>query len=355
MKFTRKPRRAEGIALIIVMVTIFVLAALAGAFALAMKVETKLARNSTSEMELEWLGRSGVELARYVLALQLNIPDEPYDAPNQVWAGGAGSMSTSNSPLANLSLKGHKLGNGTYSVTITDCERKFNINTAVTSPEIMQQAFITMGVDAGEAPQIIAAIQDWVDPDDDPHIGGAESSYYQGMSPPYLAKNGPIDDISELLLIRGVTPEMYWGNSNAPAASPLTGTFANQTPLPSVGLVNLFTPISSGKINPNTASAEVLQMIPGIDANMAGQLVQARMGPDGQTPVGGPGNSLMEFLTAGTGSQLLANNMQKYFDVHSHVFEVDVEASVAGYTRHFYAIVARASAQDLPVLVFHAK
>jgi type II secretory pathway component PulK len=286
----------------------------------------------------------------------LGVADEPYDSLDQVWAGGAGGIGTSNSPLAGISLKDHKLGNGSYSVMITDLERKLNINLAANTPQIMEQAFILMGVDAGESPQIIAAIQDWIDKDDDPHIGGAESSYYQGLQPPYLAKNGPLDDISELLLIRGVTPEMYagTGDSNLPPAS-AQGNFANQLPAYSVGLANLFTPISAGTINPNTASQEVFQLIPGIDQNMAGQMVQARLGPDGQTPVGGPGNSLMEFLTAGTGNQLMAGSLQKYFDIRSHTFEVDVEVTVGGYTRHYVAIVARASAQDLPVLSFHAR
>ena len=349
----RKPR---GIALIIVMVTIFVLAALAGAFALAMKVETKLARNSNSEVEMEWLGRSGVELARYVLALQLSVPDEPYDALTQTWAGGPGSLSASNSPLASISLKNHKLGNGTYSVSIIDLERKLNINTAANSPEVLRQAFILMGADAGESSQVIAAIQDWIDADDDPHIGGTESSYYQGLTPPYMAKNGPIDEISELLLIRGVTPEMYRGGGAADAVQfPQISVPGTQPPAYSVGLAGLFTPISSGKINPNTASPEVFQIIPGIDQNVAVQMAQARMGTDGQTPVGGHGNSLMDFLNAGTGSRDMANNLQKYFDVRSRTFEVDVEVSISGYTRHYVAILGRNSAQDIQVLTFHAK
>lgn len=349
-------RKSRGIALIIVMVTIFVLAALAGAFALAMKVETKLARNSNSEMEMEWLGRSGVELARYVLALQLNVPNENYDSLDQTWAGGPGSMNASNSPLANISLKDHKLGNGTYSVTITDLERKLNINTAANSPEVLQQAFILMGADAGESSQVIAAIQDWIDPDDDPHIGGTEGSYYQGLRPPYLAKNGPIDDISELLLIRGVTPEMYWGGGSTDAAlTSLRNVPGAPPPAYSVGLVNLFTPISSGKINPNTASEEVFQLIPGIDQNMAAQMMQTRLGPDGQTPVGGPGNSLNEFLAAATDTRNPNQNLANYFTQRSSTFEVDVEVSISGYTRHYIAILGRNSPQDIQVLTFHAK
>ena len=81
-----RPRHA-GIALIVVMIAVTVLSILAAAFAYSMKVETKLAQNSNSETELIWLGRSGVEFARYVLAIQATIGSEPYDGLNQKWAG----------------------------------------------------------------------------------------------------------------------------------------------------------------------------------------------------------------------------------------------------------------------------
>src|SRR3954462_10003532 len=95
----RGTREEQGIALIIVMISVFVLTMLAGGFAWSMKVETKLARNANSESQLEWLGRSAIECARWELAQQLTIAQEPYDALNQVWAGGMGGAGTSNSPL----------------------------------------------------------------------------------------------------------------------------------------------------------------------------------------------------------------------------------------------------------------
>jgi type II secretory pathway component PulK len=55
------------------------------------------------------------------------------------------------------------------------------------------------------------AIIDWIDPDDEPRANGAESQYYSGLSPSYRCKNGPLDSIEELLLVRGVTPEMLFG------------------------------------------------------------------------------------------------------------------------------------------------
>jgi type II secretory pathway component PulK len=65
---------------------------------------------------------------------------------------------------------------------------------------------------------IACAIVDWLDADDVPYTspvggqGGAETSYYMGMSPPYAPKSGPIDSLEELLLVRGVTPDLLYGN-----------------------------------------------------------------------------------------------------------------------------------------------
>src|SRR5262245_25877906 len=205
----------SGIALIVVMIAIFVLSLLAGAFAYSMKVETKLAMNANNQADLEWIGRSGVDYARWVLALQLSVPNEPYDSLNQKWAGGPGSNASSNSPLADVSLDGVLVGNGSFSLKIKDLERKININTA--DQDTLERALRAMGADANAISSIADSILDWVDRDDSTHVNGAESDYYQGLNPPYLAKNGPIDDLSELLLIKGIwdQPELYWGPSAA--------------------------------------------------------------------------------------------------------------------------------------------
>ena len=67
MKLLRSQARA-GIALVMVMVIVLVFAGLAAVLATMMTVETRLARNTSWDTELEWLGRSGIELAKYVLA-----------------------------------------------------------------------------------------------------------------------------------------------------------------------------------------------------------------------------------------------------------------------------------------------
>lgn len=59
---------------------------------------------------------------------------------------------------------------------------------------------------------IANAILDWLDTDESPRSNGAESEYYSALSPSYQAKNGPLDSLEELLLVRGVTPDLMFGN-----------------------------------------------------------------------------------------------------------------------------------------------
>src|SRR2546421_5479639 len=119
-----------GIALVIVMISIFVLTMLAAGFAFSMKVETKLAQHANNETEMQWLGRSGIEYARWVLVLQGTCPLENFDALSQPWATGTPSgMCATNGGLADIQSE-VRPGHGSFSLKITDFERKWNINTA---------------------------------------------------------------------------------------------------------------------------------------------------------------------------------------------------------------------------------
>jgi general secretion pathway protein K len=346
-----KPR---GIALIIVMIAIFVLSVMAAGFAYSMKVETKLAQNAQNEEQLLWLGRSGVELARWVLAQEKC----PYDSLNQIWAGGPGADCETNSPLAGISLDNYQIGDGTVSVKIVDLERKVNINTA--SPAVLQQALNLMGVSPDEMSIVSDSILDWIDTDDASHLSGAESDYYKRLTPPYYAKNAPIDDLSELLLVRGISdhPEIYWGGS-APNRPPAVfqhklgfGTSFSQAPDYPFGLKDVFTPVSTGRINVNTADANVLQMIPGVDATLAQNIIKVRAGPDGAGDT--PFTSVNQLAMAELNPNLISQ-ISRICDVRSSTFEVHVTARVGDSKREYIAILFRNSGTDIQVLSFYWK
>ena len=345
------------------MISVTVLTILAAGFAYSMKVETKLARNANSEAELEWLGRSGVEYARWVLANSLLNPMQPYDSLDQPWATGSGFLGPTNNPIAEVQNP-LTLGHGRVSWKITDLESKFNIN----SPEpvllqVLPQALTLMGVGPGEATPIVNSILDWIDPNERALVSrmeGAKTEYYQTLNPPYRAKDGPIDDISELLLIKGVTPEIYYGgaatNYQANYFSRQLNPFAqfdNAAPPITGGLTNLFTPLSNGKVNINTASAEVLQVIPGVNAMIAEAIVGGRSGEDDGSGLMGPYRMVQQVSRLPNVPLPLIGQIGQFCDVRSQTFRVDITATVSSYTRYFTAILRRNGPRDVQVLSFY--
>src|SRR5271156_6299089 len=108
----------QGFALILVMIVVIALTSLVASFAISMNTEVRLARNADYDQELEWMGRSGIELARFALANK--CPQQKgYDSLNQFWAGGASPCSND---VPQISLKDVPLGIGRFSVTIMDME-----------------------------------------------------------------------------------------------------------------------------------------------------------------------------------------------------------------------------------------
>lgn len=344
-------RRSErGVALIVVMIAVFVLSILAGAFAYSMKVEAKLAMNANNQADLDWVGRSGVEYARWILAQEKC----PYDSLNQIWAGGPGAPCETNGPLADATLTDFHIGDGVFTLKITDLERKINVNTA--DEATLNQMLRVFGADANVGGTIVDSILDWVDRDDNSRVNGAESDFYQGLTPPYVAKNGPIDDISELLLINGIRdhPEIF---SKEYANVQRVDRFGD--PIPPYGgpyLADVLTPISTGRININTANATVLQMIPGIDAAIAEQIIRVRSGPDGAdgTDDDTPFASVGELASVGL-PQAAAPQLNHYCTTRSSTFEVEVDAQIGGSKKTYFAILGRNNPKDIQILSFYPK
>jgi DNA uptake protein ComE-like DNA-binding protein len=85
---------------------------------------------------------------------------------------------------------------------VSDEESRLNINYA---------SIDDLGKIDGMTPDIAAAIIDWRDQDNQVTPGGAEQDYYLSLHPPYLPRNGPIQTIRELLMVRGVSGELLLG------------------------------------------------------------------------------------------------------------------------------------------------
>src|ERR1017187_9385922 len=208
-------RKKRGFAVIIALVAVTVLTLLAGAFAYAMKVETRLAANANNDEEFYWIGRGGVDRACWWLALE---GGQPFRSTFQYWHHGPGDGPETNGPLAFESLDNFPVGPGTVSLSMTELESKININSALAP--LLQQVLTAQNADASSISVVTDSILDWIDPDDATRPAGAESDYYLGLTPSYNAKNAPIDTLDEHLLVKGVTRDMFNGGSSAPSRTP---------------------------------------------------------------------------------------------------------------------------------------
>ena len=359
-------RPPDGFALIVVMVIITVLSILAGAFAFSMKVETRLARNSGLDSEMEWLGRSGIEFARFVLANSGGPAGQNVTALNQFWASGYPSLQETNGPLEGLSLTDNELGGGRFSIRIRDLESRMNVNALnpkdPRSRILLDRALTLMGVDGGETATIGDSILDWMDADNMENLSGAETDFYLSHDPPYTAKNGPIDDLTELLLVNGMTKELFWGPAAPFHSGPSASRRASRGPelispaLP-VGFVDLFTCMGLNRVNVNTAPAMVLQLVLGVDETIAQNIIRVRSGPDeaegteDDMPFMNPGMLMtavpgMNPQTPMTGLNLVATQ--------SATFEVTVDTRIGNYNRQFVALLRR-DPQQVQILQFSWK
>jgi hypothetical protein len=196
------------------------------------------------------------------------------------------------------------------------------------------------------------SILDWKDNNRDARIQGAKTDYYQGLNPPYVCKNGPIDDISELLLIKGITPELYWGTAGAGDGEPVLNRFGQPVTYP-FGLVDVFTPFSRGSINWHTASDHVRQALgidPVISQNFENFL--SAVPEDGPAP---PMNLQSALSSAGVPGPMVQILAARFGDQQGrgYTFQVTVDAAIGANHRYFNAIIGQNGPRDVQILSFY--
>jgi general secretion pathway protein K len=85
---------------------------------------------------------------------------------------------------------------------------KLNVNVA--PPDELNRLLVALGVDPMRAPNITAAILDWRGGTP----GGSFSQfdqYYLSLTPSFRARHASVQEIEELLLVRGITPDLFYG------------------------------------------------------------------------------------------------------------------------------------------------
>jgi general secretion pathway protein K len=259
-------RRAAGVALIVVTVTIAVLGAVVGDFAFNARVDLEAAANARDSLRAEYLARSGMQLSRLLIKVQQSVID-PFRqyigdiqigefAPYLVKAfGGASDERAGLGSLLGIDvsqMKGMGVGkNASFDVEMKSDDGRVNINCGGGINPNAQQAQALYGTlmalfwppryelppwkiwgspdsdgQIAERDTTARAIIDWTDVDEQqfaPTItlpggaapsssgGGAEAYNYDGTRDPYRARNNYYDTLEELNLVRGVG-DQFWGS-----------------------------------------------------------------------------------------------------------------------------------------------
>ncbi len=186
----------RGVALLVVLLVITLLTIVVVEFTYSAQVETHVALSSRNALQAYYLARSGVNIAEAIVI---------YDAELGATDGKKDPWARALPPLP--------LGDGTVTLRVRDEASALNLNDIVSGGfvreerrQIFERLFDVLGVDR----RILAAIVDWIDPDQEPWIAppGAEQPYYLGLVPPLEVRNGPLLTFRELLLVRGMTPTL---------------------------------------------------------------------------------------------------------------------------------------------------
>ena len=234
---TRRRENEKGIALLVTLLILVLVVALVHEIFRIGAQSAQSGAYGRDSIRCILLAEGGTGAARIVL--RLDARDNQYDTLDEIWSRAA-------LPIT--------LGDGEVRVTLEDEERKIDLNRLMlpngNAPDerrlaVFHRLLDTLGIER----TVADAVVDWLDNDENPRVGGAESSYYNGLPNPYRAKNDLFDTIGELRLVRGVTAEIY------------------------EKLLPFVTVSSSGMVNLNTAPKEVLMSLSsGVDLTDAGAI-----------------------------------------------------------------------------------
>lgn len=302
---TRDPR---GFALLAVLLVLALLGVVITELALSMRLEASAARTYKEGIQAGHLAEAAVEQAIREILSDSTIQGVDEDGSLVFYQLPPGQ--TVPRPLPPLQRSRVPLGPGEFSYRITDEESRLNINLA--PAERLNRLLGSLGLDRRDQDIIRDSLLDWKDADDQYRLNGAESDdTYLKLPVPYRARNGYLQDVAELLQIRGVTPELYRGTPERP------------------GLRDLVTVRGRNTVNINTAPAPVLESL-GLAIAEVSEILQTRV--RGAYPTVG------RFAGRGLG-------------VGSRTFRIEAEGHIAGQPRaRIVAIVQRGGAQLIQTL-----
>lgn len=222
-------------------------------------------------------------------------------------------------------LDGHLRG------AIQDESGKFPVNSL--HPDLADHALfadiflrLVMGkpysLPKAQAETLLAALVDWLDPNDETLPGGAEDAAYAAAQLPYRPKNTSLDTLGELLLVKGFSRELLFGHDRTP------------------GLFDVLTVWGPGIINVNTAPLPVLAALPTNVDTARAQSVAETADAYRRDPVRRDNLNTLEWLQQAVTDQGVTWPTS-VLTTRSQFFSVTLEGRSGAATKRLFAVLKR--------------
>jgi hypothetical protein len=194
-------RPPRGSVIIIVLWAISIAAIVTASVQLFSHRQATLGRETLERVQARWAARAGVE---HAMAVMTDLTSRPYDDDAKALFRELSYVYAGDTINASYSVY-HQI-DGKNIAGPMDEHAKINVNRiAVDNDRALLMVLDDMTVD------VLEAIGDWLDADDDASILGAERDYYLGLETPYSPRNSFMHSIGEMELIGGVWPKYFRG------------------------------------------------------------------------------------------------------------------------------------------------
>jgi len=272
----------SGVALIVVMWVLVIASLIVSSFAFEMNLEAKLISTQRKRFQADQLARAGIELAMAMLAFKEDSLEGDEVAYEDPWLEQAAKIDEGVPARWT-----EEMGNGTITLNI-DFERGRR-SIRELDADGWRELFAQTGIPSSDWDELYGCLVDWQDENDTHGINGAESDdeFYEERG--YKCKNAPVDTVNELLLIKGWTEEVVYGTPPDQI---------DEVEFPLTGLAPHLTIWTDDKVNPNSATPEVLRSLY-LSEQMIEAIMELRLGPDGEAGTADDGLTQEDFSALG--------------------------------------------------------
>jgi len=282
----------EGIALFMVLWVLILLSVIVGEFCYAMRTEVNVTRNFKEQTEGYYISLGGLNKAISELVRNEFIPEQISSSKDNDSRGNPFAQSDRNEKQdeevekdesrwrINMQIPPILLGQGHFEVIIGNESGKLNINEA--GETLLKTMLENVDIEQREKEIIVDSILDWRDKNNLHRLNGAEDDYYRSLEEPYECKDADFDTVEELMMVKGVTPEIYLSRlKDMVTVSKTKGTSSKTKSTSSRKRTGYRkTGAEKNKININAASKAMLLSLPSMTEDLVQLIIDYRKEAD---------------------------------------------------------------------------